>query len=770
MAKRLKKNWTSFRRKVRASISLLRPSKRRCRITGTVATVREQDNTLAFTAADFSKALAKPLATGTFAGTGGIEGDEVATGRVKRRSFGRVFNVEGRLLLAAYNIYEFGDPARPLQGCAALRDKGRSGDLVILAWQGSITATLDALKAAVVPTGGGVFAPSIACAKWWTEPAGPLTADLLGEIGSGYGETVASIAAAISADLAGPAVSNVATTDALRSAAAGWHVQDANTTGAKVLDDMLAGAGLFWVLSPAGSIEIVEWSWDGVAEAVTGIYVGREEQFAPHQSRKLGFHVNQRKHDDGEIAADILLSDIVSDTGEPLSDLIDALTATVDAKRTIFVQPTAPTAAESEENDWWQQTTADRATVLATYRRVAGSGRLAIGDSAITLGDSYVELCWTPVEDQRIIGALDAATSAANLADSKAVVFTMYSASDPVPTGTDIGDILVRAYMSPVQVDYWSGTSWAAAATYGATADQLATLTAALTAAGNAQATADGKIDTFYQTTAPAGASLGDLWFDTDDGNKLYRHNGTSWVAVQDAAIGAAITAAAGAQATADGKVVTFVGESAPTAEGAGDLWYKASTKTMSRWSGSAWVSVSSLGAPTGTNVGSTPADTVESGANAGGAAANPDGTIKTDKVTTGALTTSAALDISHVDGGSTSIVGTSWTTVVSVSRTPYDGNSKFIILFSGIAELDADNPSSVSMGISLEQNGTSIWSASVAKSDSGRPKPFSGMVTVAPGAGLKTYTLKANRTSSANTAGTIVKPTIVILEAKKNL
>jgi hypothetical protein len=116
----------------------------------------------------------------------------------------------------------------------------------------------------------------------------------------------------------------------------------------------------------------------------------------------------------------------------------------------------------------------------------------------------------------------------------------------------------------------------------------LAAIQAAQDAADDAAAIADGKIATFYQASAPTGA-LGDLWFDTDDGNRQYRFDGTSWVVVRDAGIGTALTNAAGAQATADGKVTTFYGETTPTAEAIGDLWYRASTKTLSRWSGTAW-------------------------------------------------------------------------------------------------------------------------------------------------------------------------------------
>lgn len=47
-----------------------------------------------------------------------------------------------------------------------------------------------------------------------------------------------------------------------------------------------------------------------------------------------------------------------------------------------------------------------------------------------------------------------------------------------------------------------------------------------------------GGITTFSQTSAPtADLETGDLWFDTDDDNKLYRYNGTAWTSVQDGSI-----------------------------------------------------------------------------------------------------------------------------------------------------------------------------------------------------------------------------------------
>lgn len=100
-----------------------------------------------------------------------------------------------------------------------------------------------------------------------------------------------------------------------------------------------------------------------------------------------------------------------------------------------------------------------------------------------------------------------------------------------------------------------------------------------------AQGTADGKTISYYQATQPTG-TLGDLWFDTDDGNKVYYYNGTSWVSAADSGIASAIEAASTAQSTADGKVTTYTSATAPTSvEGIGDLWYDTVNKLLKRTS-----------------------------------------------------------------------------------------------------------------------------------------------------------------------------------------
>ena len=56
---------------------------------------------------------------------------------------------------------------------------------------------------------------------------------------------------------------------------------------------------------------------------------------------------------------------------------------------------------------------------------------------------------------------------------------------------------------------------------------------------------------TFYAAPTPSAQAVGDIWYDTSNGNKQYRWDGSSWVLVQDTAIPAATTAASTAQSTA---------------------------------------------------------------------------------------------------------------------------------------------------------------------------------------------------------------------------
>ena len=197
---------------------------------------------------------------------------------------------------------------------------------------------------------------------------------------------------------------------------------------------------------------------------------------------------------------------------------------------------------------------------------------------------------WVAVQDSAIGTAISDAATAQSTADGKIVTFYATSA----PTATSVGDLWVdtddgnRLYRASAT----GSGNWVSVRDATIAAAQT-TANTAITNAATAQGTADGKVTTFFATSAPTAEGTGDLWMDTDDGNKLYRWSSSAWVAVQDGAIATAISNAATAQSTADGKIVTFYQASAPTATSVGDMWvdtddknklYRASATGSGNW------------------------------------------------------------------------------------------------------------------------------------------------------------------------------------------
>lgn len=124
--------------------------------------------------------------------------------------------------------------------------------------------------------------------------------------------------------------------------------------------------------------------------------------------------------------------------------------------------------------------------------------------------------------------------------------------------------------------------------------------------ANTAKETADGKNKIWYRTSEPEGTShsIGDTWFDTDAGYKIYTWDGTKWCpgvigsgAIDESIINdisGAVNAASGAQTTADGKNTVFRQTSAPTTTGraTGDVWFDTDDgNRIYTWNGSAWAS-----------------------------------------------------------------------------------------------------------------------------------------------------------------------------------
>jgi len=99
------------------------------------------------------------------------------------------------------------------------------------------------------------------------------------------------------------------------------------------------------------------------------------------------------------------------------------------------------------------------------------------------------------------------------------------------------------AHSGPIDLSYIGKTVYLKFTSfniYGGAEQDLASVSAytyAVTGAnlyGNAaiaaQATADGKINTYKQPSAPTAEAFGDLWIDDDDGNKIYWWDGSAWI------------------------------------------------------------------------------------------------------------------------------------------------------------------------------------------------------------------------------------------------
>lgn len=280
---------------------------------GKVLEVATVEGKLTIVLADPAADLKKPLLTERYAGTGGLEGPAEWAGVLKRRIWGRVWNLQAEPLDPAYNIYCLADPMRRLQAVTALRDRGApAAELLFVAWQGSAEATLAALRSAVAPQGGGVICPSIACIKWWTKPSGDLHADVLGEVGAGYVETTAGIAERLVEALDGPAFATgvVAAAAALRPAPVGWVAEDESTTVAAMLDELMANSSLMWLLSPTGEIIIRPWAWGASVAKAISQDVNRQKVIRPVTRRRLGYRRNESRMARGDLVAIVLANEV----------------------------------------------------------------------------------------------------------------------------------------------------------------------------------------------------------------------------------------------------------------------------------------------------------------------------------------------------------------------------------------------------------------------------------------------------------------------------
>ena len=229
---------------------------------------------------------------------------------------------------------------------------------------------------------------------------------------------------------------------------------------------------------------------------------------------------------------------------------------------------------------------------IVTYYQSYEPSSANTGDLWIDTDDGnklyrYSGSSWLNAQDTAIQSALTNAADAKSVADKKIITF----AQDSTPTATDVGDLWIDTD-DDNRLYRWSGSAWVSV--------RDGSISSANALAQNALDTAKSKIVTYYQTSEPTGATSGDLWIDTGNGNKLSRYNGSVWVSVQDEGIKTALTNAANAKAIADNKIVTFAQTSEPTATDIGDLWIDTDdSNKMYRWNGTTWISVRDTGIAT---------------------------------------------------------------------------------------------------------------------------------------------------------------------------
>jgi hypothetical protein len=302
--------------------------------------------------------------------------------------------------------------------------------------------------------------------------------------------------------------------------------------------------------------KIVTFFQDSIPTAtdIGDLWIDTDDSNKLYRAAAIG--ANEITAGEWELARD---SDIATALANAATAIADAATAqgTADGKVTTFYDDKVPVA--EAVGDLWIDTGHDNKLYRAAI----------IGADEISSGE------WQVVQDGEIATAIANAATAQTTADGKIVTF--YQATCPI--ATDAGDLWVdssddnKLYRATAKDDdEVTPGEWVSVRDAGI-AQALSDAADAIADAATAQGTADGKVTTFYQDDIPTAEAVGDLWIDTNDGNKLYRWGSGTWTEIRDTGIAAAIEAAEDAQSTADGKIVTFYQDGIPTSTSAGDLW-----------------------------------------------------------------------------------------------------------------------------------------------------------------------------------------------------
>lgn len=289
-------------------------------------------------------------------------------------------------------------------------------------------------------------------------------------------------------------------------------------------------------------------------------------------------------------------------------DTLAGIEGQIDGKATTYFQSTMPPSSGSKDKgDIW----IDTSTTPPTYKVYDGVGVGAAGWQVITdpkaiealqllenksttyysttkptspappatsftQHDMWVDTAngnrlhrWDPLANDWVPLLLDADAIAATARDLGSIE-TFWQDTEPSPAESQQGDLWIdtsldgNGHPKNTLHRYDSNNGWEVV--------KDRSILDALEAANTAQAIADGKMTVYAQDNAPTGLGLddhGDLWIDTNDGNKMYTWHGPSltWIPVLEGALNEIFD-------TLDGKASVHYGTAAPpwTPE-IGDIW-----------------------------------------------------------------------------------------------------------------------------------------------------------------------------------------------------
>lgn len=266
-------------------------------------------------------------------------------------------------------------------------------------------------------------------------------------------------------------------------------------------------------------------------------------------------------------------------------------------------------------------------------------------------------------------------------------------------------------------------------------------------------ATVNTKTQTFRQTSTPTAISVGDLWIDSDDNNKLYRATaaGTgSWVATDDSRIAstlATVNNIAEAYATNNGSTARLMWEVAVGTNVASLVQTAHSGYSDGTWNGSK-ISLSATYIELNGDV-------------------IINGTLTYNKIGVNQITEA---EVDETDAAET--IGNTFETVASIDVTTPDANTLVFLAWSIYVEGDSDGSL---MDGRIQRDGVTIYSTEIA----GNPPEFSetfvdeglieyrpvfngqvsGFDTDAPGAAdTYTYTLQVRVAGSVSPAWQVSK------------